>query len=114
MVVMLLLKRREVKTSKPNIISRMFAGTDHIFHAIFSAVQHGLSFVNKHTFIWLAQWVAYHILSHIREWYIKIRVHAHGNPHTKKVIDMVRGRGEVKDHGASFFLKRISNDARMM
>jgi len=34
------------------------------------------------------------------------------NPHGKRMIDAVRGRGEVKHHGASFYLKMISHDKR--
>jgi hypothetical protein len=110
MILMVILKGREVKTGHPTIISRMFAWSDHFFSAIYENVRQFISYINKHTFISLAQWIAYHILRHIRAWYIEIRARAHENPHSKKVIDMVRGRHEVKKHGASIYLKRISNE----
>jgi hypothetical protein len=111
MIVMVVLKYREEKTGHPTIISRMFAWSDSFFSKAFSLIREAISYINKHTFISLAQWVAYHILRHIRMWYIEVRSHAHRNPHTKKVVDMVRGRGEIKKHGASIYLKRISNDS---
>ncbi len=110
MIIMVALKHREAATGHPTIISRMFAKSDNFFTSVFHSIKEGLSYINRHTFISLAQWVAYHILRHVRMWYIEIRHHAHRNPHTKKVVDMVRGKGEVKKHGASIYLKRISND----
>jgi hypothetical protein len=110
MGLMVFLKAREVRTGHPTIVSRMFAWSDDFFSGIFAAIRRAISYVNRHTFISLAQWIAYHILRHIRTWYIEIQLRAHENPHTRKVIDMVRGRGEVKKHGASIYLKRISNE----
>jgi hypothetical protein len=109
MVIMIFLKRREIKTGHPTIISRMFKESDIFFHNIFSTIHGVISYLNKHTFIWLAQWVAFHILSRIRDWYVIVRARAHQNPHLKKVLDMVRGRGEIRNHGASFYLRKISN-----
>ncbi len=110
MILMITLKGREVRTGHPSLTSRMFAWSDHFFSAIFSSVREGISYINKHTFIGLAQWIAYHILRHIRTWYIEIKHRSLENPHSRKVIDAVRGRGEVRKHGASIYLKRISNE----
>src|SRR5690349_7366010 len=107
---MILLKRREARTGHPNLISRMGRVSDNLFHAIFSSVGQVVSYINKHTFIALAQLVAYHILLPIRRVYVELKHKTLANPHGKKVIDAVRGRGEVKDHGASFYLRRISSD----
>lgn len=111
-ILMLFLKRREVVSGHESIISRFGQGTDHIFAAFFGTIRRGTSYVNKHTFIALAQWVAFHVLVHIRRVYVEIKHRALVNTHSKKVIDMVRGKGEVKKHGASFYLKRLSNDTK--
>ncbi len=109
-VVMLLLKRREAHTGHPSLVSRFGQGTDHIFTAFFGGIGRVASYVNRHTFIALAQWIAFHVLVHMRKVYVEVKHQALANTHSKKVIDMVRGKGEVKKHGASFYLKRLSND----
>jgi hypothetical protein len=106
-IIMILFKRHEVKTAKPSIISRLGQGSDHIFHALFSGVGRVISYINKHTFIAIAQWVTFHILVRVRKVYVEIKHHTISNPHGKRMIDAVRGRGEVKDHGASFYLRKI-------
>ncbi len=110
MACMLFLKRREVATGNISIISRFGRGTDHIFSTIFSFLRRIISYINKHTFIALAQWLAFHVLVHVRRVYVEIKHRTLMNVHTRKVIDMVRGRGEVKKHGASFFLRLIEKD----
>ncbi len=108
-VLMLLLKRREMKTGKPSVLSRLGRGTDDLFAGFFGAIRAAVSYVNKHTFIAIAHWVAYHVLLRIRNVYVEIKHRFLSNPHGKKVIDAVRGRGEVTDHGASFYLRRIGD-----
>jgi hypothetical protein len=110
MMFMVMLKAREVRTGHPTVTSRMFSSMDHFFSGIFFVVRRTISYANKHTLISLVQWIAYHILRHIRAWYIELRLRAYENPHGKKVIDAVRGRGEVRKHGSSVYLKRISNE----
>jgi hypothetical protein len=105
---MLLLKRHEVKTGKESIVSRIGSGTDHVFQAMFSSVSKGFSYINRHTFIALAHLIAFHILKNVRKVYIELKHRFISNPQGKKLIDAVRGRGEVTDHGASFYLRRIS------
>ncbi len=107
-IAMILLKRHEVKSGHPTIISRLGRGSDHIFHAIFGTVGNAWSYVNKHTFVALAHWIAFHILLRIRKVYVEVKSRAIANPQGKKMLDAVRGRGEVKNHGASFYLRRIS------
>lgn len=108
MIAMVLLKRHELQTGKPSLVSRLGRGGDNFFHVIFSTVSNVISYVNKHTFAMLAQWVAYHILFRVRKVYVEIKHQALSNPHGKRLIDAVRGRGEVKKHGASFYLRRIA------
>ncbi len=107
---MILLKRREVLSGHESFVSKLGQGSDHIFAAFFHGVGRGVSYINKHTFIALAQWVAFHILVHIRTLYVEIKHLWLKNTHTKKVLDMVRGKGEVSKNGASFYLRRISGE----
>ena len=109
-IVMILLKRREVKTGHPSIVSRMGQGSDHVFHAFFSGIHQGLSYINKHTFIALAQWMAFRALVPVRKVYIEVKHKALTNPHSKKVVDAVRGRSAVTPHGASFYLRKIAKE----
>ena len=109
-ILMLLLKRREVKTGRASLFSRLGRGTDPLFQRAFDGIAAAISYVNKHTFIALVQLVAYNILLPIRQVYVAIKHRVISNPHGKKVIDAVRGRGEITAHGASFYLRRIAAD----
>ncbi len=110
MILMLLMKRREIMTGKQSIFSKIGANSDHIFNSVYMKARNILSYVNKHTFVALANWIAYHILLRVRKIYVEIKSKFLENPHGKKLIDAVRGRGDVKNHGASFYLRRISNN----
>jgi hypothetical protein len=105
---MILLKRHETKTGRPTIMSRLGRGSDNFFHMVFGLVLNAWSYINKHTFVALAHWIAFHILVHIRNIYVQIKSSFLATPQGKKMLDAVRGRGEVKNHGASFYLRRIS------
>jgi hypothetical protein len=106
---MVLLKRYEVNSGKATVVSRLGQGSDHLFHSIFSAMKQGTSYVNKHSFIAIAQWIAFHVLLRVRNIYVELKDRALSNPHSRKVIDAVRGRGEITPHSASFYLRRISD-----
>jgi hypothetical protein len=111
-VGMLFLKLHEVKTGKQSLISRLGESTDHHVHDAYDAVKYFISHLNRRTAIAAAQWVAVHVLSWLRSIYHRIYRLAHLNPHSKKVIDIVRGKVEVqRNGGSSFFLKEISEDA---
>ncbi len=110
MIGMILLKRREVLSGHQSLVSKLGQGSDHIFAAFFRGVRQGISYINKHTFIALAQWIAFHLLVHIRTLYVEIKHQWLKNTHTRKVLDMVRGKGEVRNHGVSFYLRRISGE----
>ena len=109
-IVMLWNKRGEIHTGHPSMASRLGTKTDHLFHKAHIIIKRGLSYINKHTFIALAQWMAFHVLVRVRKVYVQIKHHFISNPHGKRMIDAVRGRGEIKKHGASFYLRRISGD----
>lgn len=106
---MLLLKRREIKTGIPSIISRLGSGSDKFFHVIFDSISRFFSYLNKHTFMALGHWIAFHIFVHIRKVYVAIKARFMAHPQGRKMIDAVRGRGEIKNHGASFYLRRIGD-----
>lgn len=112
MAVMVLLKRREVKTGVPSLVSKVGAGSDHVFQAAYATVRHSLSYVNRRTFVALMQYVAFHILKASRTFYVEIKHRFISTTHGKRLIDAVRGRGEVQHHGASFFLRQIAADSR--
>ena len=106
---MIWLKRYEIRTGRQTVASRFGNSIDQSLRSIFDAIRRSISYFNKKTFIAIIQIMAYHILLHIRQVYVEIKHRALLNPHGKKVIDAVRGRGEIRDHGASFYLRRISN-----
>lgn len=108
--VMLFLKSRENSTGKANIVSRLGKGTDPTFHQVFSGARKGASYFNRHTLIALAHWTAYHVLYRIRNVYVSIKSRVLENSHGRKILDAVRGRGEITTHGVSLYLRRISAD----
>ena len=108
MAIMVVFKRHEIKTGKPSFFSRLGKESDHVFHAIFNATRKGISYINKHTLIAVAQWMTYHVLVRVRKVYVEVKHKALANPHGKRMIDAVRGRGEIKTHGASFYLRKIA------
>ncbi len=108
-LLLIVLKRREVNGGRPSIVSLLGRGSDRFFHTIFNAVGNALSYVNRHTFAALGHWIAFHILLRIRKIYVDIKASFIAMPQGKKMLDAVRGRGEVKSHGASFYLRRISD-----
>lgn len=108
-ITMIVLKGREVRSGRPLVISVIGRKIDSSLFAFYRKVSQTASFFNKKTFIMVVQLVAYHILLRIRKVYVEIKHRALLNPHGKKVIDAVRGRGEIKNHGASFYLRRIGD-----
>ncbi len=112
LIIMIVLKRQESRTGKASILSRLGRGADHFFDSIFSSADRTISYINRHTFIVIGQHVAFHLLLRIRKIYVEIKHRTLENPHGRKILDAVRGRGEVKKHGASLYLKRISTHGK--
>ena len=109
MVAMIWLKGHEVKTGRRTIVSSMGQGTDHAFNAAYLAIKRFFSYFDKKTAIAVGHWFAYHVLLRIRRIYIEIKHRFIMNPHGRRLLDAVRGRGEVRNHGASFYLRRIAD-----
>ncbi len=111
MIVMIIFRTLDIERKQESWISLILNKTDHFVFGIFKKIESWVSYINKHTAIALVQWIAYHILSVIRRLYLWIHGKAHAHPHSKKVIDMVRGKGEIKESGgASFYLKKIGDE----
>jgi queuine/archaeosine tRNA-ribosyltransferase len=110
---MIFLKSAEMKSGKKSLLSRAGGTTDHFFHAAYAKVRFTLSHLNKNNGVNFLQWIAYHILSVFHKLFVYIREKAHRHPHSKKVIDMVTGKGEVNQHGgSSFYLKKIAEETK--
>lgn len=110
-ITMIWLKSHELKTDKKVGLSHLAEKTDHKIHAVYNSVRTFVSYFNRKSAVALMQWIAYHILSRARRAYIFLHHKAHAHPPSKKVIDMVRGRGSIgNEGGASFYLKKISQD----
>ena len=107
-IAMTWLKAHELRTNKKFWIALLAEKTDHRVQAVYQKGRTYASYFNRRSAVALLQWIAYHILSWARSFYIAIHRKAHAHPPSKKVIDMVRGKGQVeKAGGASFYLKRI-------
>ena len=109
LVLMVWLKRREVRSGQVAVTSKIANKSDVFFHNIFAKISHAFGIVNRQTFINIAQWIAFHILKRIRNVYVELKYKALSNPHSKKVLDAVRGKADINPQGASFYLKRISS-----
>lgn len=107
-ICMIYLKARRLKMDARSRFSFVSAKVDHKIRGTFTGIRTFFSYFNRKSAIALIQWIAYHILSWARAAYIWIQKKAHAHPPSKKVIDMVRGKGEVDSTGASFYLKNLA------
>jgi hypothetical protein len=108
-VTMLYLKARRLKLEVRSNFSFVSEKVDHKIRSVFARVRTFISYFNRKSAVALVQWIAYHVLSWGQKAYMWLYDKAHAHPHSKKVIDMVKGRGEVDETGgASFYLKRIN------
>ena len=108
---MISFKGLELRSGKKSWISRLSDNTNHIVRDYYYSTRKFISYINRKSAVAFLQWIAYHILSWAREAYIWAYKKAHAHGPSKKVIDMVRGKGEVNTNGgASFYLKQISEE----
>jgi hypothetical protein len=106
---MITFKARELKSGKRSFISKLSDRTNHIVHDYYDKVVTLIKFINRRSALAFVQWIAYHVLTWARNLYIWAYKKAHAHAPSKKVIDMVRGKGEVnRNSGSSFYLKSIS------
>ena len=105
---MILIKRAEIKRATVQTSTESVSNIEKKLEKIYHSTAQYFRMINKRTFIALVQYITYHVLYRIRKIYVEIKHRTLLNPHGKKMIDAVRGRGEIKNHGASFYLRRIS------
>lgn len=106
---MIYLKYLEGKNNKKYFTSQISNRTDIFVTRSFYFTKRIILGINKQNAIALIQWIAYYILSWARDTYIWLYRKARSHPPSKKVVDMVRGRGEIKSsRNTSFYLRRIA------
>ena len=106
---MMYLKYFENKNSRKYFLSSISNRTDKYVLNSYNFTKRLILGINKKNAIALIQWIAYHILTWARNAYIWVYRKARSHPPSKMVVDMVRGRGEVKRNGGtSFYLRRIA------
>lgn len=106
---MMYLKYFENKNNKKYFLSNISSRTDKYVLNAYNFTKRLILGINKKNAIALIQWIAYHILSWARDTYIWLYRKARSHPPSKMVVDMVRGRGEIKRNGGtSFYLRRIA------
>jgi len=106
-ITMIQLKRREIESQRPSVTSKLGRTADSFFMSVWDTVRRWISYMNKKTFFVMAQWLAFHILLRVRRVYVEIKHRTLANPHGRHLMNAVRGRGEIRHHGASFYLRRI-------
>ncbi len=104
-------KAAELRTGKKSWISRLADRTNDRVHVYMASIRTYISYINRRSALALVQWIAYHILSWARNLYIWAYRKAQAHASSRKIIDMVRGKGEVnRNGGSSFYLKSISKN----
>lgn len=106
---MIMIKRREVLSGQRTNLSSLGSSLDNTLHNLSQRIRLGIRYFNRKTLFAIFNILAYHVLLRVRKIYVEIKHRTLLNPHGKKLIDAVRGRGEVRNHGASFYLRRISD-----
>jgi hypothetical protein len=101
------MKHVEISAGKQSIIAKIGSDIDHIFEKIEFIARDILKKINRKSFIVLLQWIGFYLLYPVRKIYVELKHRALINPHSKKVIDAVRGRGEIRKVGVSAYLRRI-------
>lgn len=107
-ISMIVLKRFELRSANTNSSANV-SSLEIRLQNIYNSINRSLKMLNRKTFIALAQYITFHILYRIRKVYVELKHRALMNPHGKRMIDAIRGRGEINKHGASFYLRRISD-----
>ena len=108
-IAMIMIKRREVLSGQRTNLSSLGYSLDNNLHNLSQRIRLGIRYFNRKTLFAIFNILAYHVLLRVRKIYVEIKHRTLLNPHGKKLIDAVRGRGEVRNHGASFYLRRISD-----
>ncbi len=107
-IAMIFIKRAEMKNGDLSLADKIESSVEVTLSNIYAKIVAYSKLLNRQTFVALVQFLTFHVLLRIRNIYVNIKHRTLQNPHGKRMIDAVRGRGEIKNHGASFYLRRIS------
>lgn len=107
-IAMIFIKRAEMKNGELSLADKIESSVEVALSNIYAKIVAYSKLLNRQTFVALVQFLTFHVLLRIRNIYVNIKHRTLQNPHGKRMIDAVRGRGEIKNHGASFYLRRIS------
>ncbi len=114
MVVMMGIKLLEVSRGKEIFTTRISRSIDHVFEAGYRFVRDILGHISwyniEHGFWWCVRLIFKFL--HISYKYVEYK--ANTDPRSKKIIDMVKGKGmPTRSPGASIYLKRIKAEKSM-
>ncbi len=110
-VLMIVLKARRLKLEVRSQFSFVSEKVDTNIRYSFAMVRRFFSYFNRKSAVALAHLIAYHVFAVGHKLYRWTHKKLHAHPHSKRMINMVQGKGEVdKMGGASFYLKRISKE----
>ncbi len=105
------LKAVELKTGKPSLLSRSSHRFNHIIHDFFVKVRRWVSYINRRSALLLVQYVVAHSIMAVHGSFLYTKKKVNSNPHTKKYVDMITGKGVIKRKGAvSIYLKQIKEE----
>ncbi len=107
-ISMIFIKRAEMKNGDLSLADKIESSVEVALSNIYAKIVAYSKLLNRQTFVALVQYLTFHVLLRIRNIYVDIKHRTLQNPHGRRMIDAVRGRGEIKNHGASFYLRRIS------
>jgi hypothetical protein len=103
-------KAIEVRSGKKTLITKLSDRTNHRVYDAYIKVKRFISYFNRKSALALIEWIAYHILSWARGVYLWIYKKAHEHGPTKRIIDMVRGKGDAnRNGGSSFYFKNLTH-----
>ncbi len=109
-ILMIVLKARRLKLEVRSKFSFISAKVDAKIRRAFAATGRFFSYFNRKSAVALGHLIAYHVFAAGHALYRWTHKKLHAHPHSKRMINMVQGKGEVEKGGASFYLKRISKE----
>jgi hypothetical protein len=108
-IAMLCFKGLELKTGKPGVLARVSNGSNDKVHNFLAKIKRYISYINKKSAILLFHFIVAHIIFATQKILKYVKKKFDQNKHTKKYLDMVKGKGSIKKKGAvSIYLKQIS------
>lgn len=105
--LMIYMKHVEISAGKQSLIAKIGSDIDHIFEKFEYIIRDLKKKINRRSMIVILQWIGFYLLYPLRKIYVEMKHRALNNPHSKKVIDAVRGKGEIRKVGVSAYLRRI-------